>query len=85
MSYTLLDNDTPKPTHLTTEAAYAIPEAFETEVGRIIVRWAYFEDLIQLIVWTLMDLDHAYGRLAVREPRLSDKLEMIRDLSQLRT
>jgi hypothetical protein len=73
-----------KSTHVVAEATYTIPEPFETEIGRIIVRWAYLEDLIQQIVWGLLDLDPAYGRLAVREPRVSDRLKMIRDLAQLR-
>jgi hypothetical protein len=51
-----------KPTHLRAEATYTIPEAYETEIGRIIVRWAYLEDLAQMILWDLLSLSPAYDR-----------------------
>ena len=68
----------------TAEADYRIPAPYCREIGRIIVRWAYLEDLIQYIVWDLLHLDEAYGRLAVRDPRITDRLNMVRDLAALR-
>lgn len=73
-----------KHTYLRAEATYTIPAEFETEVGRIVVRWAYFEDLVQWIVWDLLHLDPPYGRIAAREPRVTDRLTMISELAGLR-
>jgi len=54
------------------------------EIGRIIVAWAHFEYLIQDMVWQTMQLTQQVGRVAVREPRASERLEMLRDLVKLR-
>lgn len=53
------------------------------EIGRFIVTWAYFEQYVQTIIWHAMQLQHAEGRIAVREPgRLTERLDMLRDLAE---
>jgi len=65
-------------------AAYKTPASLSREVGRIIVHWAYFEHYLQDIVWLLLDLDDKRGRVAVRDPRAEDRIDMIADLAALR-
>jgi hypothetical protein len=65
-------------------ATYALPVDFSREIGRIVVRHAFYEHLLQRIIWKLLRLSQAEGRLAVREPRTVDRLDLIRDLAKLR-
>lgn len=50
------------------------------EIGRLIVRYAYVESYLQGIVYLLVGCNQGIGRLAIREPRARDRLELIRDL-----
>jgi hypothetical protein len=61
-----------------------LPPSICREIGRIIVHWAHFEHLVQEMVWQTMQVSQQVGRIAVREPRASDRLEMLRDLVKLR-
>jgi hypothetical protein len=64
-------------------ARYDIPAALAREIGRFLVTWAYFEQYVQSIIWHAMQLQHAEGRIAVREPpRLTDRIDMLRDLAE---
>jgi hypothetical protein len=63
---------------------YEIPADICREIGRIMVRWAYFEQSVRRTIWGLMDVDERMGRLAVRDPRIDDRIEMIPDLAYLR-
>jgi hypothetical protein len=65
-------------------ARYDLPPSLSREIGRIIVHWAHFEHLVQDMVWQTIQVTHAVGRTAVREPRVTDRLEMLRDLIKLR-
>lgn len=58
----------------------ALPATLCREIGRIISRWAYLENYVQRIVWTLMGISREEGRLAVREPRVEERVELIADL-----
>jgi hypothetical protein len=62
-------------------AKYALPPAHCREIGRTIVRCAYLEHYVQGIVYMLINLDRAEGRIAIREPRLPDRLEMVSELA----
>ena len=66
-------------------ASYELPVSFSREIGRIIVHWAYFEHSVQRLVWLLMGVDEQEGRIGVREPRVEDRLDMIRDLAELKS
>jgi hypothetical protein len=61
-----------------------LPTYLTREIGRVIVRWAYFEHCIQEMNWGAMNVTHEVGRIAVREPRATDRLEMLGDLITLR-
>jgi hypothetical protein len=64
---------------------YEVPASISREIGRIIVRWAYFEYFIQKVVWLLVDVDQTIGSYSVREPRITDRIDMIQDLASLRS
>jgi hypothetical protein len=65
-------------------ANYAPPPAVSREIGRIIVRFAYFEKCVLEMVWQALGLSEAAGRIAVREPRITERLDMLRDAVGLR-
>jgi hypothetical protein len=65
-------------------ATHDLPPSLCREIGRIIVYWAYFEHGVQDMVWQTMQISQQVGRIAVREPRVTDRLEMLRDLVKLR-
>jgi hypothetical protein len=62
-------------------ATYDLPDWLNQSVGRIIVRFAYFEHFLKAIVWDLVGVDEVVGRLAVRDPRAEDTIDLIRDLA----
>jgi hypothetical protein len=61
-------------------AAHQLPPSFSREIGRIIVKFAYFEQCVQEMIWQALELSEAAGRIAVREPRITDRLDMLRDV-----
>lgn len=61
-----------------------IPAVMAREVGRVMVRWAHFELFIQEMIWVMLGVSPAAGRIAVREPRVTDRLQMLNELRQLR-
>jgi hypothetical protein len=65
-------------------AAYELRAPLSREIGRILVHFAYFEQCVQEMVWQALKLSEAAGRIAVREPRVTDRLEMLRDAIKLR-
>jgi hypothetical protein len=64
---------------------YEVPASISREIGRIIVRWAYFEHSIQQVVWLLVGVDQTIGSYSVREPRITERIDMIQDLASLRS
>jgi hypothetical protein len=48
------------------------------------VRFAYFEKCVLEMVWQALGLSEAAGRIAVREPRITERLNMLRDAVGLR-
>jgi hypothetical protein len=65
-------------------AVCELPSSFSREIGRILVHFAYFEQCVQEMVWQALHLSEAAGRIAVRDPRVTDRLEMLRDVVKLR-
>ena len=61
-------------------AQYDLPASMCREIGRLLVRFAYVENYLQGIVYMLIGCDQGIGRLAVREPRATERLDLIRDL-----
>lgn len=64
-------------------ASYDLPASMCREIGRIVVGWAYLENCIQEMNWQMLGLAPAPGRIAVREPRAEDRLEMLHELLKL--
>lgn len=71
--------------HIIWKAEYNLPVEFTQEIGVAVVRWAYYERIIQKIVWLLVDAGETVGSYAVREPRITERIEMIRDLAAFRS
>jgi hypothetical protein len=63
---------------------FDLPATIAREIGRIIVRWAYLETIVQQIIWNLTQVAFPIGRLAVREPRLEDRITLLRNLAEVR-
>jgi hypothetical protein len=65
-----------------TKARYDIPAPLAREIGRFLVTWAHFEHYVQAIIWTALKLGEEEGRLTVREPRVTERIDMIRELGE---
>jgi hypothetical protein len=65
-------------------ARYDIPAPLAREIGRFVVTWANFEHCVQSIIWGTLELSPGEGRIAVRETRITDRLDMLGDLAELR-
>jgi hypothetical protein len=73
-----------KPTKIVAQAEYDIPANLSREVGRINIRWAFFEHAIRRVIWTALGVDPKIGRTAIRDPRIDDLIGMIEDIGYLR-
>jgi hypothetical protein len=73
-----------KPTRIVAPAEYRLPQSFHRQIGHIIVRWAYFEQCVRHLVWDVLGVDDKTGRIAVRDARIDDRIEMIGDIAYLR-
>ena len=60
-----------------------IPADIARCVGRFIVKWAGFEYRVQSLIWDVAGVGEALGRIAIREPRIADRLKMLADVSEL--
>lgn len=61
-----------------------LPSAYNREIGRAIVKWAYLENQLQKCVFILMGVDDVVGRVTVREPRVPDRIALIEEIAFLR-
>lgn len=70
------------------KAKYELPATYHREIGRIIVRWAYYEHYMQRLLWAVAFAADAkgaaLGRLAVREGKPEEQLSLLSSLSELR-
>jgi hypothetical protein len=74
----------PTSVHLAAEATYNLPALMEKEIGKIILRCGFIEHQLQQIIWHLLQITLPMGRIATRTPRATDRLDMIRDLLEVR-
>ena len=72
------------PVTIVAPAEYQIPASLSREVGRIIVRWAYLEHSIRRLGWRVLGIDQKLGRIAIRDPRLDDYIDMVADVAYLK-
>jgi hypothetical protein len=63
-------------------ARYDIPAPLAREIGRFLVTWAHFEHYVQAVIWGALKISEEEGRITVREPRVTDRLDMLRDLGE---
>ena len=61
-----------------------LPTAYNTAIGRIVTRQAVLEGALRRCIYTLLDLNQKFGRVAVKSPRADDSFTMIHDLMRLR-
>ena len=70
------------------DVSYKLPIAHSREIGRVIVRWAFFEDYIQRMVSAIAFMagkaSIPLGRIAAREPKFPDRLRMLEHLAGIR-
>ena len=64
---------------------YRLPVSYSTEIGRIITRWAFLEFRLKETAYMLLGVDPKVGRIAIREPRITDYIDMIQDLMHLKS
>jgi len=61
-----------------------LPSFLLREIGRIVSRHAILEWKLSRTVYTLLGIDPVCGRVTVREPRTTDRLDMIADLIKIK-
>lgn len=62
------------------KARYDLPKEMSAGIGRVITRWSYAEENVQNLLYEMLYVSDAVGRIAIREPRITDRLDMIIDL-----
>jgi len=67
-----------------TLAIHHLPAAHNRGIGKAIVLWAAFESTLNEISYALLGVGRKGGRIAVREPRTHERIDMIRLLVDLR-
>jgi hypothetical protein len=65
-------------------ARYDLPAPLAREIGRFLAAWAYLEHYVQTLIWLQLDFSAAEGRILLREPRVTERLDMLRDLGEIR-
>lgn len=68
----------------THQSDFDLPPSMSRAIGRIMTRWSYIEYILQNTIYALCRLEPEVGRLAVREPRIQDRLDLILDLAAYR-
>lgn len=63
---------------------FDVPPDITNEIGRLTVRCAHLEYILQSIIWNLAQVTLPIGRLAIREPRAEERINLIKDLAELR-
>lgn len=61
-----------------------LPAPVCREIGRVIVTFAAMELVLSKVIYAMLRLDQKAGRLAVKEPRATERFKLIRDLIALR-
>src|SRR5262245_7836677 len=61
-----------------------LPAWLLSRIGSIVSQHAILEWRLSRIIYTLLDVDPKAGRITVREPRTTDRFDMICDLIKLK-
>ena len=74
--------------HVKQKTRFDLPAPITREIGRIIVRWAYYERYIQTIIWAITldgyENGAALGRVAIRETKPEEQLDLLERVAELR-
>ena len=63
---------------------YDLPDGLSLDMGRIVTRASYMQNYLQKIIYLLVGVQEEIGRIAIREPRTRDRIDMILDLIAVR-
>ncbi|MDZ4760316.1 MAG: hypothetical protein SGJ21_04525 [Alphaproteobacteria bacterium] len=61
-----------------------LPDEYTKRIGSGLIKWAYLETYIQNCCYLLLGVDGVVGRIAIREPRLPDRITMLEEIGYLR-
>jgi len=61
-----------------------LPLSLLREIGKVIVRHAVVELKLNRMIYNLLEIDPVAGRITVREPPTTDRLDMIKDLLKVK-
>lgn len=61
-----------------------LPPDLYAAIGMVVQQHAYLETMLQHTIYDILGLSDVEGRIAVREPRTSERLAMIVDLAALK-
>lgn len=73
-----------KPVFGVSGIRHDVPPSLCRDIGRVMVRWAYFENLLRKLVWEIVGVDEKVGRLVIKTPRIKDTLDLLRDIASLK-
>lgn len=60
-----------------------LPPDVAQELGNIVARWAYVEQLLKQLVFTLVGINDIWGRVVIRTDRADGHITMVEDLLTL--
>jgi hypothetical protein len=67
---------------------FDLPSSLNREIGKIIVRWAHYEHYIQKIIWAICldgyEKGAALGRVAIRETKPDEQLNLLEWAAEIR-
>jgi hypothetical protein len=70
------------------KANYDLPATLSREIGRVIVRWAHFEHMMQTTIYAVAfaqdEVGGALGRLAIREAKAGQRADLLKDVADVR-
>lgn len=70
------------------KSEFDLPASYAREIGKIAVRWAYYERYIQTMIWAIAlggyERGTALGRLAIREVKPEDQLDLLKNVADIR-
>lgn len=60
-----------------------LPQQYNSAIGRIIMKWALLDQHLRDLTYLLLETGRKRGRIAIRQPRTSEYVTMIKDLMLL--
>ncbi len=61
-----------------------LPARYNTAIGRLVSRFAVVEGRLRHVIYSRLEVNPKFGRVAVKNPRIRDSFTMIEDLMALR-